>query len=144
MFSDLQLSKDTEMILNELFKRKLKMDKLKEVMVILAFANVILLFILFSFIYKLGLSVTFDPLSILSYITGNKVTFFIMLIAVSSFIYSSSLSNQHKKAKKKFENLREETITVLLTEWELTEQSYKKDIISERLEQKGINLRYIH
>ncbi|WP_169306541.1 DUF2663 family protein [Cohnella pontilimi] len=137
-FDDLDISNDTKMILNELVKRKKKYDQVKAQYAAVVICGIVVGVFVLSWLFRLKSATIQNALSVLS--MSMSAVYIAMLAGL--FLSARNLAAQYKKRKKKYEDLREETIDLLNADWKLNLKTNKRDKISERLSEKGINIRY--
>ncbi len=140
---ELSVSEDTKELLKELIKRKEKEQQLKFRLILLSIINAIIIIVILFWMFRMNAAADFNVFNIIEYIGSSRASLVFILLAVSLFIYSSSVSKEHKKHKDKYDSLREEAARRLSASWKINEDSKLKDAISDKLKtEKDINIRY--
>jgi hypothetical protein len=137
-FDDLELSNDTATLLTELVSRKKKYDRVKSQYGVIILISLVFLVFLLNWLFHLKSATIQGALSMLS----MSVSAVHVFVIAALFLSARNAAAQYKKRKKKYEELRMETIDLFNADWKLNIRSNKRDKISERLSAKGINIRY--
>lgn len=139
----LQVSEDTKVLLNELVERKDKTARLKARNYALAVINIGIVMVLLAWMMKASAVASGNMFRMIGYIGSSKATMFFMLLSVSIFAYSNSVTKEYKKQKLKYDDLREETVKRLYASWKMREDSKLRDEVSALLKDRyDINIRY--
>lgn len=139
----LAVANDTKVLLRELVVRKEKEQLFKKRLLYVSIVNGAITVIIVFWLLKLDAFSRGNMWNVIDYFSASKASVLFILLAISSFIYSSSLSKQHKKHKDKYDTLREETTRKIAASWKVNEDSRLKDEISEKLKaEKDINIRF--
>lgn len=140
---ELPISEDVKFILLELSKRKSKMNQLKTRLRLLSVINTGLAIILLFWLVKMSQISHTDVFDLLTYLGSSKASIIFVILSISSMILTQSVSKEHNKHKKKYDDLREEAISRLNTGWKGNESSRVRDMISTLMYQiNGVNLRH--
>lgn len=138
-------SADTNYLIDELRKRKKKLDKKEQQLKVMYF-----IFIAISIIGVAYILITltqlelYQPLDLFSAFLNQSLAVFTLLLLISLKLYINILSKAEKEAEKKYESLRAEVIDYLHTSpyWLISKHSEKKDNLTDLLDKEGINLRH--
>ncbi|MVO98042.1 DUF2663 family protein [Paenibacillus lutrae] len=138
------VAEDTKFMLKELVSRKRKTDGLKSRRNGLTLLNGTLIIVLMFWLIKAASSASSgNVFSLIGYLGSSSASVIFILLAVSLFAYSGSLSKEYKKQKQKYEDLRAETLLKLTASWKSREDSKLRDEITKLLkDQMDINLRF--
>ncbi|UJF34176.1 DUF2663 family protein [Paenibacillus hexagrammi] len=141
---NLAVSEDTKKVLKELVERKEKADNWKKTLQALSLVNAGIVLILFLWMLKIKPDSKAQIFDMISYFGSSRASLLFIMLAVSTFFISGSVSKTHKKHKDKYDDLREETVTRLYSTWKVREESKLRDEVSDLLKkEKDINLRYV-
>ncbi|MFD0694657.1 DUF2663 family protein [Paenibacillus sp. GCM10027628] len=143
-WSELDLSGDTQKLLEELIERKEKWDKLKKLRSFYFVITGVICFI-FAFAFNRNIMVgsNGNVMAMLGLLLANRYVLLSLLLSIASAMFMRNVITKVEKAKKKYESLREETIDKLEYSWKINMTSSTKDQISRAMKKiYDINLVY--
>ncbi|MEW9698369.1 DUF2663 family protein [Paenibacillus sp. SI8] len=143
-WSELNLSYDTQKLLEDLIDRKEKWDRLKksQLFYLMAAAGLCLLFAR-TFYLNMMLGSGGNTIAMLDILLSNKSVLFTFIASVAAIIYVRNEVNKVEKAKKKYESLREEAIDKLDSSWLRNVKSETREHVSAYMKVKhDINIVY--
>jgi heme/copper-type cytochrome/quinol oxidase subunit 2 len=119
IWQELNLSDEESIILDTLRKRKEKLDKLENLMLVVKILYFVVLFVTLALLYRImslpeerGFIYLIDSLKI------HSESIWIVIISIIILqTYQSALNKKIKKQKDKYESLRIETIDLMNTTW---------------------------
>ena len=143
VWNEMDVSEDTKRILNELVKRKNKMENAKLLRNVCSALSIVIGGFVFYYTYE-ALFVHFhgEVTQVLNKVFEEKSLTLIFLLT-TSILFMNTYSKQHTKHKNKYEALRTETIGHLQSHWLKNMNTYERDLISKEMKEKyDINLAY--
>ncbi|WP_274649788.1 DUF2663 family protein [Paenibacillus humicola] len=140
---NLPIAEDTKKVLYELIKRKIKVDRLYMLRIVLAVLNGVIALLILAWLNRLSAISSRVTLDTIGYLGESPAAVFFIVTAITAFFISGAVAREYKKQKQKYDDLREETIVRMDTKWDISEESRLKDKISRMLDEyRKINIRH--
>jgi hypothetical protein len=143
-WSELNLSEDTKKMLEDLIERKKKWERRKKVRFFcFALTTGLCYFFAYTFYLNIMLGSGGNVMAMLDMIFSYRQVTFSFLASILSIMVARNEVNKAEKAKKKYENLREEAIDKLDSSWLRNVKSETREQVSKFMKvQYDINLVY--
>ncbi|NEW07703.1 DUF2663 family protein [Paenibacillus sp. SYP-B3998] len=143
-WSELNLSEDTSKMLDELQERKIKLDKLRSSLPIYVMvAACLCVYFTLIFYRTILISSGGNVMAMLDMLLANRYMVFSLLGCITFVMMMRNVMSKIETAKKKYENLRVETIDKLDHSCLINSDSQTRDQVSSLMKVKhDINLVY--
>ncbi|SEM87689.1 DUF2663 family protein [Paenibacillus sp. OV219] len=137
-----EISEDAKAILDTLVDRKKKYDRYKteyRALTVFAFA-LTSLFLIFIYINIARVGKETDLLQFVDHIMSNSHFMLVLALTIALHSYQRLVKHLLEKTKKKYEELRKETIDWFRTSWWKSMSSETMDQITRDMGKQGINI----